>query len=200
MKILFVICWLAFVTSSSYCQQSNPTIESNYSVRIKGKIDMGGLTMLDSVFVVDISFNVVKDKKFCLFIAQVQSISNSMFPISGEQDPDSLLFDLDKRIVYDFAKMKSFSFKAMNYQLPDSMTDTIVIQKKDTVIVLLKSLDKNIIPTPTIGILPYGVSSYTTKKFVVTYLNSRKSSFSLLPLYARCKDFEFTNTEFEFQF
>jgi hypothetical protein len=197
MKISLIAFLFLLTGEKSFCQKDDHTIESFYNASINGVIEK-----LPSEISPDITISakvkVIRNKKFCVLIVVESSLANPAFSTiaHSENDGDTLLFDMTSKKVYSFSEKKSYWYIEKDIKQVNILSDTI--KKADTVIILSKTLNKQISPTPTLKEMNNGILSYSTNGFSFHYLSSQTSSISLEAIYNRCKDFTYTNQKTEF--
>ena len=199
-NIVFIIT-LLFIGAKSFSQQQNSATESIYNLKLKGELDN---TSLPAEVNADISINaqlkVIRNSRFCILIIIESSIENPVFSTisNSENEGDTLLFDVLQKRVYSFSEKKSYWYSENTVNDENIKSDTI--KKADTVIVLSKTLKKEISPTPTLKKMKNGVLSYSTKSFTFQYESFKQTTISLEAIYKKAKGFVYTKQKTEFSY
>jgi hypothetical protein len=201
MKNIGFIILLLFIGIKSFSQQQNSATESIYNLKLKGEL---GITSLPVEVDPDISINaqlkVIRNSRFCILIIIESSIDNPVFSTisNSENEGDTLLFDVLQKRVYSFSERKSYWYSENTVNDENVISDTI--KKADTVIVLSKTLKKEISPTPTLKKMKNGILNYSTKSFTFQYVSSKTTTISLEAIYKRTKGFVYTKQKTEFAY
>lgn len=199
MKINLLILFLLLFVAKCFCQKADSPMESFYNATIKGVLEKLA-SEINSDISINAKFKVIRDKDFCILIVIESSLENPVFSTiaHSENDGDTLLFDIKNKRVYNFAEKKSYWYIERNIKQANIQSDTI--KNADTVIVLSKTLNKQISPTPTLKEMDKGILSYTTNGFSFQYISSKVSNISFEAIYNKCKKFIYTNRKTEFAY
>ena len=197
MNTLFFLTF--FTVVKCFCQKSVISTESVYSVAIKGELE-NLPSEINSDMNINAKLKVIRNNRFCILVIIESSLENPAFSAiaHSENGGDTLLFDKMNKRVYNFSEKKSYWYTENCIKQENIISDTI--KKSDTVIVLSKTLNKQISPTPTLKEMNNGILSYTTKGFSFQYISSNTSTVSLEAIYNRCKSFFYTKQKTEFAY
>ena len=199
MKMNTLFFLTVFTVVKCFCQKSVISTESVYSVAIKGELE-NLPSEINSDMNINAKLKVIRNNRFCILVIIESSLENPEFSAiaHSENEGDTLLFDKMNKLVYSFSEKKSYWYSENNIEQEDIKSDTI--KKSDTVIVLSKTLNKQISPTPTLKEMSHGILSYSAKGFSFQYISSKTSIVSLEAIYNRCKNYIYTNKKTEFAY
>ncbi len=199
MKICTIILLLIFISGKCFCQKVDISIESIYNATIQGKIE-NLPSDINSDMTINAKLKVIRNNRFCILIIIESSLENPAFSTiaHSENDGDTLLFDMQQKRVFSFSEKKSYWYSENNIEQENIKSDTI--KNADTVIVLSKTLNRQISPTPTLKEMSHGILSYSAKGFSFQYISSNTSIVSLEAIYIRCKNYIYTNKKTEFAY
>jgi hypothetical protein len=201
MKSIAFIILLLFIGIKSFSQQKNSATECIYNLKLKGELDITNLPAeVNSDISISAQLKVIRNSRFCILVITESSIENPVFSTisNSENEGDTLLFDVLQKKVYNFSEKKSYWYNENTVNDENVKTDTI--KKADTLIVLSKTLKKEISPTPTLKKMKNGVLSYSTKSFIFRYVSSKPTTISLEAIYKRTKGFVDTKQKTEFAY
>jgi hypothetical protein len=184
-----------------HSQHKNTTTASLYHFRLTGKITSPLPGIVDSTFSIYGKVRTEVDSRFCLLLFEDADIAPVKgVPTSGNQDQDSILFDLQNKIAYNLNENFVFTFSTRTYEPVNKSGDTFEIRKADTLILLSKNQPGNIYPVPTLAGLPYAVIQYETSRYSFRLLSSGPGQTDLQKLYNRCRTIKTTKPAFRFMF
>lgn len=201
MRDIIFIMMLLFTGIKSFSQEQNSTTESIYNLKLKGELDIASLPdEVNSDISINAQLKVIRNNRFCILIIIESSIENPVFSTisNSENEGDTLLFDVLQKRVYSFSEKKSYWYSENTVNDENVKSDTI--KKADTVIILSKTLKKEISPTPTLKKMKNGILNYSTKSFTFQYVSSKPTTISLEAIYKRTKGFVYTKQKTEFAY
>lgn len=201
MKNIVFIILLLFIGIKSFSQKQSSATECIYNLKLKGELDITSLPAeVDADISISAQLKVIRNSRFCILIIIESSIENPVFSTisNSENEGDTLLFDVLQKRVYSFSEKKSYWYSENTVNDENVKSDTI--KKADTVIVLSKTLKKEISPTPTLKKMKNGVLNYSTKSFTFQYVSSKETTISLEAIYKRTKGFVYTKQKTEFAY
>lgn len=147
---------------------------------------------------VDFLWKVTSNPNYFLIIVESSHIENNTGARVRSKN-DTLFFDLNNKILYDFSVKKSFAYK--DYSHSDFKKQGTKFTGAKSSFYENRHLPKNVLPLPILQkISEFGIEEIEGKFLRLKYLYHTKGNFDLDKIYLICQGFERKNETYNFPF